>query len=136
MSTLPRAKVLLFGTFDRLHPGHEFVLTEAMKRGDVIVIIARDMNVKKIKGKPAVQSESERRAALIKKFPTVEALLGDPDDFLRPVRTLDPDLILLGYDQKLPPGIAMEDLPCAIERLPSFHPEVHKSSLNRPFKKG
>jgi len=46
-------KVLAFGTFDILHPGHEFYLKEAKKHGDILdVVVARDSTVEKIKGKP------------------------------------------------------------------------------------
>ncbi len=124
-------RILLFGTFDHLHPGHEFVLREATKRGDVTVVVSRDANVHRIKGKMPSQSEEQRRDAIRKTFPEVTVLLGDPDDFLVPVRTVNPDLILLGYDQKLPPGVTEKDFPCAVERLPAFRPEEFKSSLRR-----
>lgn len=123
--------VLIFGTFDRLHPGHEFVVTEALTRGSVTVIVARDANVRRIKGHKAEQSEDERMAAVVRVFPDVRVILGDPKDFLSPVREFKPDLILLGYDQQLPPGVSEEDLPCRVERLPAFAPERFKSSLRR-----
>lgn len=124
-------RVLLFGTFDRLHPGHRFVLTEAQKRGALTIIIARDVTVQQHKGKLPVQSEEERMAAVSRAVPSASVLLGDRDDYLRPVREHTPDLILLGYDQMLPPGVHPEDLPCPVERLPAFHPELYKSSLGR-----
>ncbi len=124
-------KVLIFGTFDHLHPGHRFVITEAIKRGDVTVIIARDRNVHRIKGNPPVQSEGDRVRILRDAFPAVRVLPGDPVDFLAPVRSLKPDLILLGYDQQLPPGVTEGDLHCTVERLPAYRPEEFKSSLRR-----
>lgn len=124
-------RVLLFGTFDHLHPGHEFILAEAMKRGDVTVIIARDANVLRIKGKPADQSADVRAQAIRTKFPKITVMPGDPDDFLAPVRSIHPDLILLGYDQQLPPGVTETDFPCPVERLPAYRPEEFKSSLRK-----
>lgn len=124
-------KILLFGTFDHLHPGHEFVVQEAMKRGEVWVVVARDHNVKRFKGSLPVQSEEERAAALAAAFPAIHVMLGDREDFLAPVRTVQPDLILLGYDQKLPPGVSAEKFPCPVEYLPSYRPEEFKSSLRR-----
>jgi FAD synthetase len=124
-------RVLIFGTFDYLHPGHRFVLGEAMKRGETHVVIARDKNVEHIKGKLPKQNEKERLMVLQHTFPDVHARLGDTDDFLSPVRAIKPDLILLGYDQKLPPGLSETDLPCPVERLPSFEPEKWKSSLRK-----
>lgn len=124
-------RILVFGTFDLLHPGHRYLLDEASKRGELFVVIARDANVEKIKGSRPQQSESERQAAIAAAYPQATVVLGDEHDFLVPVRTINPDLILLGYDQKLAPGITEKDLPCVTERLPAFHPEKYKSSLLR-----
>ncbi len=128
---LSMIKVLIFVTFDHFHPGHKFFIQEAIKRGQVTVVLARDANVTTIKGRPPEQSEEERQQAIRRLFPQVITLLGDPKDFLTPVRDVRPDLILLGYDQKLPPGVMESDLPCAIERLPAYHPEEFKSSKRR-----
>jgi FAD synthetase len=127
LPTMPR--ILVFGTFDHLHPGHEFVLNEANKRGDLHVVIARDTNVEKIKGRPPGESETERLQAIQKLFPDSHTTLGDEEDFLVPVREIQPDLILLGYDQELPPGVTKEDLPCEVERVEAFEPERWKSSF-------
>lgn len=124
-------KVLIFGTFDRLHPGHHFVINAARKRGAVTAVVARDANVMRIKGRMPDQSESERADALRTAFSDVTPMLGDSDDFLMPVRAIQPGLILLGYDQKLPPGVRESDLPCAVERLPAHRPDEFKSSLRR-----
>lgn len=128
---MPAKRILLFGTFDHLHPGHEFLLKEAQKRGDVSVVIARDANVLRIKGNPPDQSESDRKAAVERAFPSFSVVLGEADDFLAPVRAIRPDLILLGYDQLLPPGISEHDLGAPTERLPAFEPHRYKSSLRR-----
>ncbi|MBI2524115.1 adenylyltransferase/cytidyltransferase family protein [Candidatus Peregrinibacteria bacterium] len=124
-------RVLVCGTFDRLHPGHLFFLREARKRGELFIIIARDATVQRVKGLLPQETEDVRLAKLQKALPHVHPLLGNPDDFLAPVRSVQPDLILLGYDQHLPPGIREVDLPCPFERLPAFHPEKYKSSLRR-----
>lgn len=125
-------KVLLFGTFDFLHPGHLFVLNEGAKRGDLHVVVARDATVERIKKKLPVHPQDERKAMIEKEFPGAVVMLGSDDgDYLKPVREIAPDLILLGYDQKLPPGIVEADLPCPVERLPAFEPDKYKSSLLR-----
>ncbi len=124
-------KVLIFGTFDLLHAGHRFLLKEASKRGELFVVVARDANVERIKGRPPVDDEHTRRANVQGAVPSTRVVLGDPSDFLVPVRAIEPDLILLGYDQELPPGITEEELSCSVERLPSFEPETYKSSILR-----
>ncbi len=122
-------RVLVFGTFDGLHPGHRFVLDQASARGDPFVVIGRDVTVQAIKGKAPKQSEQERARAIREAYPSATVLLGDLHDYLAPVREADPDLILLGYDQKLPPGIADDMLPCPVERLPGHRPDLYKSSI-------
>ena len=124
-------RVLIFGTFDELHPGHRFLLREACKRGGLHVVVARDSSVLRIKKRPPVQDEDARKHGVEQAAPEATVILGDPVDFLAPVRAIKPDLILLGYDQSLPPGIAEIDLPCPIERVPAFGPERYKSSLRR-----
>lgn len=124
-------RIMIFGTFDDLHPGHLYVFRNALERGEVWVVVARDRNVLKIKGRTPLQPEEDRVAAIHKAFPSAHVILGDPKNFLSPIREVSPDLILLGYDQKLPPGVKDEDLGVPVERLDAFHPEVHKSSLRR-----
>lgn len=124
-------KLMIFGTFDDLHPGHLFVFRHALERGDVYVVVARDANVLRFKGRPPLQHEDDRVAAINKAFPSAHVMLGNPDDFLTPVREVQPDLILLGYDQKLPPGVSEEDLGIPVERLEAFDAHIHKSSLRR-----
>lgn len=124
-------KIMVFGTFDRLHPGHRFVLEKALEQGQVTAIVARAANVKRIKGKLPVESDEDRADALQRSFPTVTVLLGDPKDFLAPLKKTKPDLVLLGYDQELPPGVTESDMGCVIRRLPAHYPELYKSSLTR-----
>lgn len=126
-------QVMVFGTFDLLHPGHHFLIKEAMKRGRVTVVVARAKNVQTIKGKEPVETDTERVAALQVAFPDTQVILGSATDFLDPVRALRPDLLLFGYDQRLPPNVSETDLP-PIERAPALRPDIYKSSLMR--KKG
>ena len=53
-------RVLAFGTFDHLHPGHIAYLEYAKSKGDLFVIVARDVNVAHIKGSAPDQPEDER----------------------------------------------------------------------------
>ena len=128
-------RILLCGTFDHLHLGHEFMFHEALKRSDdVWVIVARDANVERIKGRAPDESETYRVEMIQSRFPSLHVLLGDEQDFLKPVKAIAPDLFFFGYDQQLPPQVTEQDLECKTERLPAFEPHLHKSSLKRTKK--
>jgi len=122
-------RVLVFGTFDGLHPGHRSFLDTAQERGELWIVVARDKNVAHIKGVLPKEKEGSRRRTIEKAYPSAHVQLGDQEDYKKPLEDIQPDLILLGYDQRLPPGLSLEDLPCPIERLTAFEPGQHKSSL-------
>lgn len=122
-------RVLVFGTFDRLHPGHWHFLEKALAFGELWIVVARDRTVAIIKGDRPAENETERKRALERAFPSAHVIFGDESDYLAPLRFVRPDRILLGYDQSLPPGIADKDLPCPVERLSAFEPEIWKSSI-------
>jgi FAD synthetase len=127
-------RILTFGTFDDLHPGHRAYLSQAQARGELCVVVARDANVMRIKGRVPLQDEEARARAVRDAFPGATVLLGDAVDFLSPVRSIKPDLILLGYDQKLPPGVDEAMFGCQVERASPHRPDIHKSSLRRAKK--
>jgi FAD synthetase len=133
-SILPHAnvrRVLAFGTFDDLHPGHLSYLSQAAAQGELYVVVALDAHVQAFKGHPPLQSQEERMKGVQAAFPDAVVSLGDVEDFLAPVRRIKPDLIILGYDQRLPPGVTEELLGCAVLRAQAYLPDVHKSSLRR-----
>jgi FAD synthetase len=91
-------KVVATGTFDILHPGHLFYLTESRRLGDELyVIVARDVNVKH---KPPPILPEEQRLRMIRALKPVDhAQLGDIHDMFRPIDEIRPDVITLGYNQ-------------------------------------
>jgi FAD synthetase len=97
--------VLASGVFDLLHLGHVRFLEEAKKAGgknaQLLVIVARDSTVQETKGRKPVIPENQR-LALVESLKVVnEALLGLEDfDVGEVIRTIKPDVIALGYDQK------------------------------------
>lgn len=127
---------MLFGTFDDLHPGHHYLLRQALERGETWVVVARDANVLRFKGRAPLQSEDVRVRAIAEAFPSIHVLLGDGDDYLSRIREIAPDVILLGYDQRLPPGVTEESLGVPVERIDAFEPHIHKSSLRRQSASG
>ncbi|AKB75308.1 FMN adenylyltransferase, type 3 archaeal [Methanosarcina lacustris Z-7289] len=91
-------RVLATGTFDILHPGHVYFLTQARALGDeLFVIIARDSNVTH-KPKPIIPER--QRFEMVNSLGTVDkALLGSETDMFEPLKEIKPDIIALGYDQ-------------------------------------
>lgn len=127
-------KVMIFGTFDYFHAGHEDVIKQAKKLGEhLIVVVARDKTVERIKGKKADHSEKERLATL-KNHPDVyKAVLGNSGDKHDIILKHKPNIIALGYDQfaftyTLNKLIIDHNLKAEIVRLNPFHPETFKSS--------
>lgn len=126
------AKVLAFGTFDVLHPGHRYYLESASAYGDLIVVVARDSTVMKVKGRLPLKSELERLEDLL--MAGYEALLGSEGDKYAVLAEYRPEVICLGYDQTaFTEGLATAcqalGLQARIVRIPAFHPEKYKSSL-------
>lgn len=91
-------KVVATGTFDILHPGHVYFLSESKKLGDELwVIVSREKNVRH-KPKPIVSEE--QRLKMIQSLKCVDhAILGDLNDMYKPIAEIDPDIITLGFNQ-------------------------------------
>lgn len=127
--------VLVTGTFDGLHPGHEDLFRQARSHGDrLVVVIARDRTVLDVKGQLPRIHEEHRRAT-VEAHPLVDrAVLGRTGDKLAVLVELKPDVIVLGYDQKaftndLDTHMRYRNIPCRIIRAKAFRPERYKSSL-------
>jgi len=96
----PRPTVLVGGAFEILHPGHLYLLREARKLGRVVVIVARDSTIQRLKGRPPIVPE-EHRLEVVRSVKYVdEAYLGsDPIDVEGTLRKFKPDYVVLGPDQ-------------------------------------
>jgi len=91
--------VMTGGAFDILHMGHVYTLTEAKKRGDILVVsIATDELVKKKKGK-LVHSQ-EYRARMVEFLKPVDVVLPGIETPMKTFDRVRPDVIVYGYDQK------------------------------------
>ena len=125
---------MVFGTFDKLHPGHLDVFRQARLHGDYLtVILALDETVKKVKKRYPSQNEQHRLHQL-EKLPIVDhARFGYSDDHLKVIVEEEPQIICLGYDQKfltedIAPFLEQYDFNIDVIRLQPFKPEVYKSS--------
>lgn len=100
MNQETKIRVMVFGTFDYLHAGHENLFIQARELGDEIVaIIARDKTVKNIKGESPDHNEKERLANLEETGWADFTVLGNPKDKTKVIKEYRPDVIALGYDQ-------------------------------------
>lgn len=128
-----KKRVVCAGTFDHLHPGHIDFLKQAKALGDeLIVIVARDENVQKIKG-IMPEHEDYRKLNLEKTGIPDKVVLGNLGiNPLSILTELSPDIVALGYDQRVSEKDIKAILPdCEVVRLKPFHPDLFKSSLYR-----
>lgn len=125
---------MAFGTFDIYHAGHENYLGQAKELGEyLVVVVARDKNVARIKNKEVRIKERIRKEILEKTGLADEVVLGDLKDKYKIIKKYQPDVIALGYDQKinlaeLKSKLKEFSLSAKIVRLKSFKPEIYKSS--------
>lgn len=94
--------VLAGGTFNSIHPGHIYFLNEAKKLGDeLVVVLAHDRNNKK-----PYAVLAEKRKKLLKSLGIADKILiGCVKDKTKIIKKINPNIIALGYDQKLPEGL-------------------------------
>ncbi len=129
-------KIMVFGTFDLLHLGHESFFRQAkylVKNGFLIVSVARDSNVKKIKGILPKYSETKRKEFVAKIAIVDKVVLGGKVDYLPHIVKESPHIIALGYDQNAYSRTLAQDLKQAgltvkIVRLNAYKPNIYKSS--------
>ena len=131
-------RVMVFGTFDNLHPGHLSYFKQARKFGDeLIVIVARDKNVLHIKRRLPQEDEKIRarkiRIAIRESGEKGKVILGSLTNQFLVLKKYRPGVIALGYDQKvdirrLKSEIKKFRLFCKVKRLKAYHPEKYKSS--------
>lgn len=126
---------MAFGTFDVLHPGHIDFFVQAKELGDwLVVVVARDSNVIKIKNRPPRHTEDERLRDVQRIALVDEAVLGSETDPYAVIETYRPATIALGYDQShdfvdhLQEELARRNLAPRIVRLAAYHPDKYKSS--------
>jgi FAD synthetase len=99
-----RTIVLASGVFDLLHLGHVKFLEEAKKAGgknaELLVIVARDSTVQRMKGRKPIMPEGQRRSLVESLRVVDEAVLGTEDfDIGDVIDRVKPNVIALGYDQ-------------------------------------
>ncbi|MDO8481861.1 MAG: adenylyltransferase/cytidyltransferase family protein [bacterium] len=130
-------RIMVFGTFDMIHEGHVDLFKQARALAPdpyLIVSVARDKVATRIKGIKPRKSEEERREMVEKHELVDEAILGDGIGYIEHIRTSNPDIIALGYDQEgefvenLGKDLQKAGMKTRVVRLAAFEPEVYKTS--------
>lgn len=128
-------KILCFGSFDVVHPGHLYYLRKSKEYGDeLIVVVARDKNIIKIKKKKPKYNERQRLEH-VKDLEIVDkTILGKQENYFEVIKEINPDIICLGYDQNT---ISFQDLKDLLEknnikaeviRIDAYKEHMYKSS--------
>ena len=132
-----QTKIMVFGTFDGLHLGHLSFFKQARqlsKTSFLIISVARDRNVKKIKG-ASPQLNEKKRMALMKKVNLADkVVLSGIKNHLPHILKERPDIIALGYDQKfyiknLKKDLKNKGVLVKIIRLKPYKEKIYKSHL-------
>jgi len=131
-------KVMVFGTFDTIHPGHLHLFRQAKRYGDyLVVVVARDETVKKVKRKFPKNNEKKRLENLKTLNIVDKAVLGSLSDPYLAIDEYMPKYICIGYDQEsfitknLERELEKRYIKAKIIRLRAFVPDVYKSSKLR-----
>lgn len=129
--------VLVFGVFDKMHAGHIDFLKQARRHGGALVIVvARDAIVEKMKGKYPRWNETVRMEKVQHIDPAYRVVSGDEKlGLYSAVKKYKPNCICLGYDQnELKQDLEQKMQAGALPRIPLIQlkphgPELYKSSL-------
>lgn len=95
-------KVFVNGTFDILHRGHLELLNYAKSLGDVIVGIDTDECVREKKGPTRPIHNQEERKFFLENLKSVDEVIffSSEPEFERLIKSLEPDIIIVGSDWK------------------------------------
>ena len=111
------------GCFDLLHRGHLFLLREARKLGDMLVVgVNSDASARRVKGSGRPVMLEEDRVELLEALPCVDhVVVFDEDTPEALIRRVEPDLHVKGgdhADERLPEESVVEELGGEIVVLP------------------
>ncbi|MEM0233006.1 MAG: DUF357 domain-containing protein [Candidatus Nezhaarchaeales archaeon] len=135
-----RRRVMVAGVFDIVHPGHIYLISKAAELGDVIVVVARDSTVERLKGRRPVIPEGQRLEVVKNIKGVSEAVLGkEGEDMLKIVEELKPNVILLGPNQnfneeKLKRDLELRGLKVDVIRLREVYEAYELCSTSKIIK--
>ena len=133
--------VLAGGVFDIIHPGHIHTLNAAKALGGVLVVaIATDKTAEKMKKRLPLHNQELRRELVSCLSMVDKAIVGHEDDIFQTVKEVNPDIIVLGYDQVhqekfISDGCKRINLNVEIARLESPVPHLSSSQIEKEYGK-
>lgn len=90
--------ILTGGKFNKIHPGHLWLLKKAKELGYLIVVLAHDKHNIRSYAVPAAKRKKMVQALGI----ADKVVVGSSKGFVGIVKKHKPDIVVLGYDQRLP----------------------------------
>ncbi len=128
---------MVFGTFDGLHEGHInfFKQAKSLSRLSFLVVsVARDKNVLKIKGKYPHLDEHQRAKLVRRNKLADEVVLSGIKNHIPHIIKARPDIIALGYDQKayvlnLKKDLKNKGVSVKVVRLKPYKHKIYKNHL-------
>lgn len=132
-----QTRIMVFGAFDFLHPGHISFFKQARKLAKhpvLIVSVARSRNVKEIKRRKPHYTEKQRVQFLKNCSLADKVILGGLRAHMPHILRERPQIIALGHDQthytkNLAKDLAKAGLQVRIARLKAYRRKVYKSSV-------
>jgi diphthine synthase len=121
--------IVITGSFDIIHPGHIHFFQQAKKQlpnADLIVVVARDSSIREFKDRDPILPEDHRLKVLRSLYLVDKAILGNEgSDKIKIIEEINPDLIVLGYDQwiseeNLKKELTIRKLKAKVIRLEKF----------------
>jgi len=134
-------RIMVFGTFDILHKGHEDFFRQAKNiGGHLIVVVAREKTIREVKKISPINNEYMRVEVIRASGFADSVILGGINDKYLVIKEHRPKVICLGYDQKyFIKGLktklkefGLEDT--KIVKLKPFQPDIFKTSKIRKIK--
>jgi FAD synthetase len=115
-------KVLAGGVFNVVHRGHELFLKKAKEFGDYLVVVVANNRTASLTKKYPVLDQEIRKKNIEKLGIADKVVIGDEVDFMNVVRKEKPDVIVLGYDQRISEKelnkmLTREKIDCRVVRI-------------------
>ena len=122
---------MVFGVFDGFHPGHQYLLVEAKKHCEKLIVVVAHPDIVLALKQHAPHHDLATRMAQVQAAcaTTCTVIAGDTAiGTWSALKKFRPDIVLLGYDQRRL-GEELSALRVRCQIIEAYHPEKYKSSL-------